>query len=42
MASAFCLGLFAGLPLGCYLREKGYAKKAIKAYEVFKPPQTGK
>jgi hypothetical protein len=40
MVYAFGLGLFLGLPLGCYLREVGYANKIRSAYEVFVPPPT--
>ena len=35
MVYAFGVGLLIGLPVGCYLREKGYTQKAMKAYEVF-------
>lgn len=37
MVYAFSIGLFLGIPFGCYLREKGYAGKMKKAYEVFYP-----
>jgi len=43
---AFGVGLFVGLPLGCYLREKGITNKLRKAYrevvpEKEKPKLTG-
>jgi hypothetical protein len=37
MVLAFAIGLFVGLPVGCYLREVGYVRKFHKAYEVFSP-----
>jgi len=37
MVSAFIVGLTFGLPLGCYMREVGYAKKLQDAYRVFVP-----
>lgn len=40
MVLAFCVGLFVGLPVGCYLREVGYARKFKAAYEVFVPTDT--
>jgi hypothetical protein len=42
MVYAFFVGLFVGLPIGCYLREKGYTNKVMKAYEVFTPTGSGK
>lgn len=39
MVYAFFGGMFVGLPIGCYLREKGYHSKAIKAYEIFNPKE---
>jgi hypothetical protein len=38
MVYAFFVGMFVGLPFGCYLREVGYAKKFRNAYEIFVPP----
>lgn len=38
MVLAFAIGLFVGLPVGCYLREVGYARKFQEAYNVFSPP----
>lgn len=38
MVYAFFVGLTLGLPLGCYLREQGYASKLKNAYHVFVPP----
>ena len=35
MVYAFGVGLFIGLPIGCYLREKGYAHKIRQAYDIF-------
>ena len=32
MVWAFVVGLCAGLPAGCYLREQGYGKKLRNAY----------
>jgi hypothetical protein len=37
MVWAFAAGLFVGLPIGCYLREKGYSRKAKQAYDIFNP-----
>ena len=37
MVLAFVVGLVVGLPVGCYLREMGYAGKVKKAYQVFSP-----
>ena len=38
MVYAFFVGMFVGLPFGCYLSEVGYAKKFRNAYEIFVPP----
>ena len=38
MVYAFFVGLTIGLPLGCYMREAGYAHKIKSAYNVFVPP----
>jgi|LauGreDrversion4_2_1035121.scaffolds.fasta_scaffold1152287_1 hypothetical protein len=38
MVYAFFVGLTLGLPLGCYMREAGYAHKIRSAYNVFVPP----
>ena len=38
MVYAFFVGLTVGLPLGCYMREAGYASKLKSAYNVFVPP----
>jgi hypothetical protein len=38
MVYAFFVGLTVGLPLGCYMREAGYANKLKSAYNVFVPP----
>lgn len=38
MVYAFFVGLTIGLPVGCYLREAGYAQKIKNAYNVFVPP----
>lgn len=38
MVYAFFVGAFVGLPLGCYLREIGIAKKMQDAYNVLVPP----
>ena len=38
MVYAFFVGMFVGLPFGCYLREVGVAKKLQNAYEIFVPP----
>ena len=38
MVYAFFVGLTVGLPVGCYLREVGYAQKFKNAYNVFVPP----
>lgn len=35
MVYAFFVGLTVGLPMGCYLREVGYAKKFKDAYYIF-------
>ena len=35
MVYAFFVGLTVGLPVGCYLREVGYAKKLKDAYYIF-------
>lgn len=37
MVWAFCVGLFVGLPVGCYLREVGYSRKAKDAWAVLFP-----
>ena len=37
MVYAFFAGLFVGLPVGCYLRERGYANKLNDAFRVFYP-----
>lgn len=43
MVYAFFVGLTIGLPLGCYMREAGYAQKVKSAYNVFVPlPETDK
>lgn len=34
---AFVTGMFIGLPIGCYLREVGVARKLRNAFEVFIP-----
>jgi hypothetical protein len=39
MVYAFMFGLFLGLPVGCYLREAGYANKFQTAYNLFFPNQ---
>ncbi len=39
MVYAFLVGMTVGLPLGCYLREAGYASKIQSAYNIFVPPQ---
>lgn len=31
------VGLFIGLPAGCYLREAGYHHRALRAYHVLVP-----
>lgn len=38
MVYAFFVGMALGLPLGCYLREVGYAQKLKNAYGIFVPP----
>ena len=38
MVYAFFVGLTVGLPVGCYMREVGYAQKIKNAYNVFVPP----
>ncbi|TNV72714.1 hypothetical protein FGO68_gene3592 [Halteria grandinella] len=41
MVYAFALGVTLGLPLGCYLRETGLARKLQSAYGLFvAPPDT--
>jgi hypothetical protein len=43
MVYAFMLGMTLGLPLGCYLRETGVARKLQTAYNIFvAPPDTHK
>ena len=43
MVYAFFVGLTIGLPVGCYMREAGYAQKIKNAYNVFVPlPETDK
>jgi hypothetical protein len=37
MVYAFFVGLFVGLPVGCYLREAGYQRKFKNAYQQFAP-----
>lgn len=37
MVYAFFVGLFLGLPVGCYLREAGYQQKFRRAYQQFSP-----
>lgn len=37
MVYSFMFGLFIGLPIGCYLRETGYARKFNTAYNIFFP-----
>ena len=37
MVWAFVVGMFVGLPMGCYLREVGYSRKAKDAWAVFFP-----
>ena len=37
MVVAFFVGLTVGLPIGCYLREKGYTRKAGEAFRIFYP-----
>ena len=37
MVYSFFVGMFLGLPLGCYLREVGYAGKFKSAYGIFFP-----
>ena len=37
MVYAFFVGMFVGLPIGCYLRERGYTQKVMKAYDVISP-----
>ena len=39
MVYAFMIGMFVGLPVGCYLREAGYARKFQNAYDIFFPDQ---
>ena len=39
MVYSFFVGMFLGLPLGCYLREVGYAGKFKSAYQIFFPDQ---
>ena len=41
MVWAFCVGLVVGLPAGCYLREKGYAKRMRHAYHAMLPDDKG-
>lgn len=38
MVYLFFGGLFVGLPVGCWLRERNYHAKFIKAYQVIVPP----
>ena len=42
MVRVFAAGLFAGFPIGCYLREKGYHKRLQDAYRVLRPGKEGK
>ena len=37
MVYAFFVGMVVGLPVGCYIREKGYASKMHQAYNLFSP-----
>merc|ERR1712228_689882 len=39
MVYLFVGGLFLGLPVGCWMREKNYHARFIKAYHVIVPPQ---
>ncbi|CDW81037.1 UNKNOWN [Stylonychia lemnae] len=39
MVYSFFVGMFVGLPIGCYLREVGYANKFKSAYKIFFPDQ---
>ena len=40
MVWAFCTGLVIGFPVGCYLREKGYATRLRNAYVAVAPEQS--
>lgn len=40
--ASFVLGMCAGFPLGCYLREKGHHKNAYAAYRVLVPKDQSK
>ncbi len=43
MVYAFFVGMFVGLPVGCYMREAGYAQKVRNAYNIFvSPPEANK
>ena len=42
MVRFFAAGLFIGLPLGCYLREKGYHRRLQDAYRVLRPGNESK
>ena len=37
MVYAFMVGMFIGLPIGCYLREAGVSNKFKKAYGIINP-----
>ena len=37
MVYSFFVGMFLGFPVGCYLRETGYHKRALEAYRVLVP-----
>jgi hypothetical protein len=42
MVYAFGVGLLIGLPVGCYMRERGYTQKIMKAYEIMTGVKTDK
>ena len=42
MVRWFAIGLFAGFPAGCYLREQGYHHRLQQAYRVIRPKDDGK
>ena len=39
MVYSFTLGLLVGLPLGCYIRERGYHSRVVRAYSELRAPK---
>ena len=39
MVYSFAIGMFVGLPVGCWMREQGHHHRAMRAYRVMFPKE---